>query len=111
MGFALGQGPEDIYAGAEAWVEPSVTGGAATGSILDSIISTGVDLAKSITSPDIVKAAMSKYVFGQSTLPILKPGDPGYVAPRPSMIPGIPDSFLLIGGAAILFLVMSKKRR
>jgi hypothetical protein len=64
MAQGLALGPEDTYAGAEAWIEPGASGGAATGSILDSIISGGSDLLAAITQPDVVKATLNKYVFG-----------------------------------------------
>jgi len=112
-GFALGQlgaSPEDDYAGAEAWVEPTATG-SATGSILDTIMASGSDLLQAITQGDVVKATLNKYVFGK-TAPIPTATNVARTGPVPvsaQIIPGIPNTYLLIGGAVALFLFMKKR--
>jgi hypothetical protein len=118
MGLALAQDEsnvyEDIYASAENWLAPPAAAPSATGSILDAILSTGAGVVSAITQPDVVKATLNKYVFG-STNPIPQPGQPGYVGPgmpgyvSPSLIPGIPNLYLIIGGVGML-LLLSKRR-
>jgi hypothetical protein len=104
----MGQSPEDLYAGADAWLEPAA-GGTATGSILDSIISTGAGITAAVTSPDVVKSAMNKFIFGTATP--YQTGTSVYT-PAPTtgqIIPGVPNLYLLVGGAAILLLVLKKR--
>jgi hypothetical protein len=67
-------------------------------------------LFSALTSPATVTATLNKYVFG-STAPIPTATNRVMVPSSPSIIAGIPNSYLMIGGAAILFLVMSKGRR
>lgn len=74
-----------------------------TGSILDTIMSSGSDLLKSITSADVVKATLNKYVFGK-TAPIPTATNVArMVAPPPAT-----DNTMLyvIGGAALLLFVL-----
>jgi hypothetical protein len=62
-----------------------------------------------LTAKPVVNAALNKYIFG-STSPIPTATN----IPQPvsgQMIAGIPNSYLLIGGAAVVMLAMSKKRR
>ena len=119
MKFVLGSrgslgdvSPEELYTTEPAWVEPGVptapptspTSAAASGSFFGNLFS-------SLTQPGTVTATLNKYVFGQ-TAPIPTLTNTNLTPlPSPSLITGIPDSYLLIGGAAILFIAMSKKRR
>ena len=121
MRIALGQDElspfeQAWYGGGESeWQRPAVmpsttspitSGGAGvTGSILDTIIQTGSQLISGITSPDMVKSAMNKFVFG-------KPATPGYAAPPPEQqwIAGVSNLYVMLGGAAILFLVLKGRK-
>jgi hypothetical protein len=127
MRIALGQDElspfeQAWYGGGEgAYAQPAVmpsttspitSGGAGvTGSILDTIIQTGSQLIKGVTSPDMVKAAMNKFVFGAQPSTLL-PGQPGYVAPVPERqwIAGVPNLYVMLGGAAILFFVLKGRK-
>ena len=105
-GGSLGQTPEDLYTTEPAWVEPTTppTSPTSSGSIFGNLFS-------ALTSPATVTATLNKYVFGK-TAPIptatnlpVKP-----VVPESQIIAGVPNSYLLIGGAALLF-IMSRGRR
>lgn len=103
---SLGVTPEDLYTTEPSWVEPSATPASSptsSGSIFGNLFS-------ALTSPNTVTAALNKYVFGK-TSPI--PTATNYVAPVPTadLISGIPNSYLLIGAAAVAFLIMKKGRR
>jgi len=111
----LSQGPEDVYAGNEAWVVPppipTVSGPSATGSILDTILSTGASVIKSITQPDVVKAALMQGTFGAQPVNPATGLPYGYAKPTGEIIPGIPNTYLLVGGGVLLFFLMSRGRR
>ena len=82
------------------------TGMVATSSIIDTILQTGSQILTGITQPDVVKNAMNRFVFGVPTSP---------TAPYPAavsssqIIPGLPNSYLMIGAAALAFIVMKKR--
>jgi hypothetical protein len=104
-GGSLGETPEDLYTSEPAWVEPGpsppsspTSGGSVFGSLFNAL-----------TQPATVTATLNKYVFGK-TAPI--PTATNYVprVPGPSIIAGIPDSYLLIGGAALAFILFKGRR-
>jgi hypothetical protein len=72
-------------------------------SIWESIVS-------AFTAKPVVTAAMNKYIFG-STAPI-PTGTTAPVYPVAGQwIAGIPNSYVLLGGAAVALLMLSKKSR
>jgi hypothetical protein len=109
-GLALSQNPEDAYAGAEAWVEPGPSG--SSGGILDAIMKSGTSVLDTITSPDSVKAALNKFVFGSGQYKI-PTGTPGATYALPTQAPGtifgLPVIYV-VGAGVLLLLVLSKKR-
>ena len=102
---SLGATPEDFYTTEAGWVEPSSTPSSPTssGSIFGNLFS-------ALTRPETVTATLNKYVFGQSA-PIPTATNLPTTLPAPSLIAGIPDSYLMIAGAAVLFMVISKRGR
>ena len=102
-GGSLGQTPEDLYTSEPAWVEPSPPSSPTSGgSIFGNLFS-------ALTQPQVVTATLNKYVFGK-TAPIPTATNYGVPVASPSIIPGIPNSYLLIGGAAVAFIMMKKGR-
>jgi len=94
-----------------AVTSPSTGGGGFFSSIFDVITKTGSGIISSVTQPDVVKATLNKYVFG-ATGAIPLPGQPGYYAPKPEQqwIAGIPNMYVMLGGAAVLFLVLKGRK-
>jgi hypothetical protein len=103
-GGSLGQTPEDLYTTEAAWVEP----GATPPSSPTSGTSVFGSFFNALTAPATVTATLNKYVFGK-TAPIPTPTNYA-VRPSSTIIAGIPDSYLLIGGAAVAFLLFKGRR-
>lgn len=66
-------------------------------------------LWSALTAKPVVNAALNKYIFGSSSPIPTATNMP--VVPSSQIIAGVPNSYLFLGGAAVLLLVMSKKRR
>ena len=79
-------------------------------------VSTSVwdQLFSSLTKPGVVNASLNKWVFG-STSPIPTSTNvypPGYVPPvaGSSIIAGVPDTYLMVGAAAVALLILTSKK-
>lgn len=116
MGLALfqpGMGDDASFEATLQTIQAYQTPPAGSGSILDTIMSSGSDLLKSITQPDVVKATLNKYLFGAPAPIPTATNLPVRTAPAPStgqLIAGVPNLYLLLGAGAVLFLLRGKKR-
>jgi hypothetical protein len=88
-------------------VAPTQAAPQAQPGFFDSILS-------ALTSKPMVTAAANKFIFGQPTTvqyQSTNPYAPNYIAPASNTILGIPTTYVLLGGAALLAMVMMKKGR